>query len=97
MFIRLENETDVLNKPTCLKKSIFPKVAYTCRRRDNGENFNISCSINFLWCMNVYMKQFNYKIHFDELSNKNNYYEMEYKFAEMFIKLEKKVTYCTCA
>jgi hypothetical protein len=32
------------------------------------------------------MKQFNYKIHFAELSNKNSYYEVEYEVAEIYIK-----------
>jgi hypothetical protein len=73
----------------CLKTSFFPKVAYMCRRHGDGEKFNINCCIYFLWYMNVHMKQFNYKIHFVELSNKNNYYEMKYKATEIYTKLEK--------
>jgi hypothetical protein len=74
MFIRSEDKTDVLNKPMCLKTSVFPKVAYICRRHDKGEMFNINSCIYFLWRMNARMKQFNYKINFVELSNKNNNY-----------------------
>jgi len=51
----------------------------------------------FLWRMNAHMKQFNYKIHFAELSSKNNYYEMKYKVAEIYTKLRgEKIAYCTC-
>jgi len=41
--------------------------------------------------MNANMKQFNYKINFVELSNKNNYHKMKYKVAEIYTKPGKKI------
>jgi len=84
----------------CLKTSIFPKVDYMCRRHGNGEMFNINCCIYFLWYVNMHMKQFNYKIHFVEVSKKRySYYEMKYTVAEISKNLGrgKKITYRTCA
>jgi hypothetical protein len=51
------------------------------------EKMLILTAVNFLWSRNMHMKEFNHKIHFVEQSNKNSYYEMKYKVAEIYTKL----------